>query len=116
MAKGWTCQRQSLGKKCKTHNAPRTRKCKKCGKARPPRKRPSHMKALDLTYEEYVALNGGEFCAVCGRPPSPNRRLDRDHCHSTGKPRGLLCPRHNRFLASWVTSDLLRKMADYLDR
>jgi hypothetical protein len=55
------------------------------------------MRALDLPYEDYVALNGGERCGICGRPPTkatrdkPARRLDRDHDHRDGKPRGLLC-------------------------
>jgi hypothetical protein len=31
-----------------------------------------------------------EVCALCGREPT-GRRLDRDHDHRTGDPRGLLC-------------------------
>ena len=31
--------------------------------------------------------NGG--CAICGRPPR-NRKLARDHNHTTGRARGLL--------------------------
>jgi hypothetical protein len=49
------------------------------------------MAALDIPYETYVRINGGEHCAICLRRPSPGRRLDRDHDHRTGQPRGLLC-------------------------
>ena len=49
------------------------------------------MAALKLPYEEYIKINGGEFCAICGRKPHPGYKLDRDHDHKTGKPRGLLC-------------------------
>jgi hypothetical protein len=56
------------------------------------------MAALDTPYEVYIELNGGEHCAICGAKPSNGRRLDRDHDHTTGKPRGLLCHRHNRGL------------------
>lgn len=49
------------------------------------------MAALDIPYEEYIRINGGEHCALCGKLPSAGRRLDRDHDHRTGQPRGLLC-------------------------
>ncbi len=49
-----------------------------------------------LTPEEYDALveeqNG--VCAICGNPPGEVKfatRLAVDHCHKTGKNRGLLC-------------------------
>jgi len=89
-----------------------------CLKPRPPRKRPAHMSALDLSYEEYIKINGGvERCGICGRKPSPNRRLDRDHEHrGDGTPRGLLCVFCNRMLGPKVTPEWLRAAADYLDR
>lgn len=39
-----------------------------------------------------------------------------DHDHREMYVRGLLCHRCNRWLVSWVTSALLRKAADYLDK
>lgn len=74
------------------------------------------MAALLLPYQDYIELNGGEHCGVCLTPGSGRRRLDRDHDHKTGTPRGLLHPRCNRALPSWITSDWLRRAADYLDR
>lgn len=112
----WTCQRQAGGFVCKHVNSNRKRKCEVCGKARPPRKRPAHLAALDQDYLEFVVLNGGEFCAICGATPSKVRRLDRDHCHKTGVARGLLCARCNRALPSWVDANWLRRAADYLER
>ena len=73
------------------------------------------MKALEVPYEDYVALNGGEYCGICGIGPR-SKRLDRDHDHKTGKPRGLLCHRCNRALPAWVSQDWLRAAASYLDR
>jgi hypothetical protein len=82
----WTC------KKCfKQHANRRLRICPTCKAKRPAKRRAAHMKALDIPYEDYVKLNGGEFCGICGKKPSAHRRLDRDHDHKTGKPRGLLC-------------------------
>jgi hypothetical protein len=57
----------------------------------------------------------GERCGICGRPPGPNRRLDRDHDHKTGDARGLLCHRCNRGLPNWVTVDWLKRAIDYLE-
>lgn len=75
------------------------------------------MAALELPYEHYVAINGGEHCGICGRRASGTRRLDRDHDHKTGVPRGLLCFRHNKGLEAFSDRrDLLLAAADYLQR
>lgn len=78
------------------------------------------MAALDLTYEQYVEINGGEHCGICGRQrgelPNPGRRLDRDHNHRSGKPRGLLCREDNRKLKHWMTLDWLLAAVAYLER
>jgi hypothetical protein len=115
---GWTCQKSIAGVICKYHNPPRTRKCAKCAKARPERKRPDHMKALtDYDYAYYLALMGGvERCAICGRKPTANRKLDRDHDHKTGKPRGLLCVRCNRALPDHISVEWLEEALAYLKR
>ena len=60
------------------------------------------------------AQKGG--CAICGREPSPNRRLDMDHDHLRMIMRGLLCHRCNRALPAWITPDWLRKAAIYLEK
>ena len=52
-----------------------------------------------LTPEEYQALKdaSGNTCYICGASPGA-RELDIDHCHTTGKVRGLLCPTCNKGL------------------
>lgn len=80
------------------------------------------MQALNLSYEHYIEINGGEFCAICGTLPKPNRKLDRDHAHEgDGIARGLLCTKCNRTLIKTrfglqVTPEWLRAAADYLER
>lgn len=101
---------------CLTMNAPRKRRCQACEKPRPPKRRPRHMAALELPYEEYVRINGGDHCGICLTPSSTARRLDRDHDHKLGAPRGLLHARCNRALPSWVTADWLEAAAAYLRR
>jgi hypothetical protein len=116
MAKSWTCQRSAGGVRCAAVNPARKRKCVACGKERPARKRPAHMAALDLPYEHYVAINGGEFCGICGCGPKDGRRLNRDHDHVTGEARGLLCWIDNKFLRRGMTTDWMRRAIAYLER
>ncbi len=51
------------------------------------------LRRYGLTREEYQELiesqNG--VCAICSNPPPDGKRLSVDHCHKTGKVRGLLC-------------------------
>lgn len=41
-------------------------------------------------YEELLLRQGG-VCKICGNECSSGRRLSVDHCHETGRVRGLLC-------------------------
>lgn len=74
------------------------------------------MAALGEHAYEWWVEKYGPVCGICGRKPTAKRRLDRDHDHATGAPRGLLCARDNRALPSWVTPEWLRKAADYLEK
>lgn len=113
---GWTCQRQANRIKCGHRNLARAKKCAACGKPRPVKRKPKHMAALDLDYQGFVELNGGEFCGICKAKPS-GRRLDRDHEHrGAGRPRGLLCRKCNRQLRGWATLEWLRGAVVYLER
>lgn len=52
-------------------------------------------------------------CAICKR--IPNRKLNLDHCHRSGKLRGLLCTRCNTALGRMGDdAELLQRAADYL--
>lgn len=75
------------------------------------------MAARELPYEYYVELNGGEFCALCGRVPKPGEnRLCRDHDHRSGRPRGLLCFLCNKNLPRRIDSAWLERARDYVAR
>lgn len=66
----------------------------------------------------YIALarEYGEGCMVCAKQ-SLTKRMNVDHCHKTGRIRGLLCFTCNYGLR-WFQDDpeLLRAAADYLER
>lgn len=73
-------------------------------------------KIYGITTEDYnsmLAAQGGR-CATCGSLPD-KRALDVDHCHTTGKVRGLLCAHCNTTLGK-VRDDpkILQSMIDYL--
>lgn len=57
------------------------------------------MKKYGLTDADYKALfdRQGGLCALCGtdRPGGRFKVLHVDHCHETGRVRGLLCHRCN---------------------
>jgi hypothetical protein len=70
-------------------------------------------------YDRLFAEQGGG-CAICGKPPEQQERYRRylhvDHCHETGRVRGLLCDQHNLMLGRWLHDPaLLRRAADYLE-
>ncbi len=48
-------------------------------------------------YEQMLSEQGG-LCAICGKTQrgTRNKRLCVDHCHETGRVRGLLCDHCNR--------------------
>lgn len=78
----------------------------------------SHLKrAYDLTPEQRDALmaSQGGCCAVCRS--RPGYKLVVDHCHATGKVRGLLCKGCNWALGNMKDNPgLLRLAAEYLEK
>ena len=67
-----------------------------------------------------LAAQGGT-CALCDATPESQRAKYQtyfhvDHCHDTGRVRGLLCGEHNMLLGRFNDDpDLLRRAADYID-
>lgn len=74
-------------------------------------------------YEEMLTDQGGG-CAICGKSPSPKKRLNVDHDHACcpgevtcGKcVRGLLCTPCNVFLGYFENKDTMSKMKAYVRR
>lgn len=67
-------------------------------------------------YDQMFASQGG-VCALCKRSCIRERRLSVDHCHTTGKVRGLLCVACNLALGYLKDSPtLFRLAAEYLER
>lgn len=115
----WRCRKKDLaGNPCTAVNAGIKQRCGFCGGPRPKRRKAKHLAVLaELDYAAFVALNpAGERCAICGRAPAPGKRLQRDHDHRSGRARGALCFRCNRFLHSFMDSTWLRAALAYIER
>src|ERR1700752_5364959 len=52
------------------------------------------------TYDRMLEAQDG-LCAICLGPPTEKRALAIDHCHNTGRIRGLLCLRCNTALGKF---------------
>lgn len=70
-----------------------------------------------LTEEAYQAMleQQDQSCAICREPNNLDRRMYVDHCHATGKVRGLLCQKCNAAIGMLKDSPtLLQRAMDYL--
>jgi hypothetical protein len=122
VARVWTCR------KCSTRNERKFSKCQgtvlaggrqpkliPCPGRKPKARPPAHRVALQKPYDWYVDRYG-ERCGICGFQRNVgDRRLDRDHDHKTGEPRGLLCHACNRRLWNGATVEWCLNAAKYLD-
>lgn len=87
----------------------------------PERRRANRFKhRYGITAEQHKAMMDAQDgkCAVCMKPEEKKRGhyLHVDHCHKTGRVRGLLCSACNRaagFLGD--SAARLRRLADYLE-
>ncbi len=91
-------------------------RCKPCHSAW---KNRTHIRrSYGLEWEEYIALMNKQCgkCALCGSEGSgKDTRLVVDHCHETGRVRGLLCWSCNVGIGLFKEdTDLLNKVIDYI--
>jgi hypothetical protein len=76
-----------------------------------------NLEIYGLTTADFVRLFAGQggLCAICGKPNERRRRLVVDHCHTSGRVRGLLCDACNNMLGmAGEDPAILRAAADYL--
>ena len=77
----------------------------------------SKLKKYGLSVEQYMKLLEiqDNTCAICDQTCSYKFRLSVDHCHTTGKVRGLLCGNCNTGLGKFKDNDIiLTKAINYL--
>jgi hypothetical protein len=65
---------------------------------------------------EAMSTRQGGLCAICALPFPDTKRRHVDHCHTTGRVRGLLCSSCNLALGKFRDDPaLLRRAAEYLE-
>ena len=90
----------------------------------PDRVRRNNLKRMyEITHEEYENMWESQegLCKICNQPETVKVKgvtkfLAVDHCHETGKIRGLLCNNCNRAIGMLKDNpEVLRKAASYLE-
>lgn len=90
-------------------------KVREIGRASEQRRR---LKRYGLTYDEYLKIleQQNHSCAICNITTSGTREWHVDHCHITGKVRGVLCHNCNLLLGhSKDNVKILQKAIQYLN-
>jgi len=71
-------------------------------------------KQIDKMREDLIKKHG-DFCGICGKPGSAfKKRLAVDHAHKSGRIRGLLCFRCNRFQLGRHNIESVERLLNYL--
>jgi hypothetical protein len=112
----------AIAKKCRRAKPEKYRAIKQKWRDNPANKLKTRelalLKKYNMTLANYDALLNGQngVCALCSQPPN-GRPLAVDHCHETGRIRGLLCTRCNNAigLLGDDVAAMLRVIA-YLER
>jgi hypothetical protein len=81
------------------------------------------MYGMELHQYETLFKQQNHVCAICQQPEKAldkdggPRRMPVDHCHATGKVRGLLCTSCNRAIGMFKDDPkILQKAIDYLNK
>lgn len=77
------------------------------------------LRKYGITLDQYnqMVIDQNGLCKICNKPETdPHKKnLSIDHCHLTGKVRGLLCNHCNRGIGLLKEDyDILQRAADYL--
>lgn len=76
-------------------------------------------KMFKIGLEDYDTMfnNQNGLCAICGEPETQYKYMPVDHCHKTGKIRGLLCSHCNKALGLFKENiSILKGAIDYVNQ
>ena len=116
-------KKNELARKWRLNNLEKAKSYTKSWSSRNPDKtkhyyRKNNLKALGLTFEDYDRMYSDQdgCCKICGTHSTKlTYMLATDHCHKTGKVRGLLCSKCNTAIGLLNDDvELISKVIDYL--
>lgn len=95
-------------------------KAKQWQKNNPQKRKAQRLNAYNITIEKYneVLEKQGHACAICGYSDTSDKNFFPvvDHCHSTGKVRGLLCANCNHAIGKMKDDiNILKSAIVYLE-
>jgi len=74
------------------------------------------MRKYKISEETVTQLRSIANCQICGQSPRENKTLCIDHCHTSGKVRGILCDPCNTALGKFKDNiTILKKAIEYLE-
>lgn len=79
----------------------------------------ARVRKYGLTMAQYEAMRKAcdYSCEICGTRETADHQLHIDHCHATGRVRGLLCPQCNQGLGNFKDNvDAMATAIAYLKR
>lgn len=104
---------------CRKSRSQNSIRHKKWRKENPDYSLKQRLRQLGMTLEDYDKLLDAQHscCAICGMTQVEHKkRFFIDHCHKTGKPRGLLCHRCNSMLGYGLDDSVLLRIGSlYLE-
>lgn len=96
-----------------------------CSDTCKPNKKAMYLKRvyrISTENHQKMKIDQDSLCAICGSKGfligrnGHTEKLHIDHCHTTGKVRGLLCPNCNRALGLFQDNpELMRQAATYVE-
>jgi hypothetical protein len=113
---GLTCSVEGCERAVKAKGMCNTHYCRDWERRNPERRRANKRRCkYGLSPERFadILTDQGGVCPICGaKDPG-----DTDHCHETGRVRGILCGKCNRGLGHFCDQPaLLRAAIEYLER
>ncbi len=110
--------RRSVCKRCHSKRVQVSRKLRGRSETKEQIRKYNLKKQFGLSIDQYNTMlaEQNNVCCICGLIDR-KYRLAVDHCHKTGKIRGLLCSNCNQGIGHLKDNPaLLRKAADYVER
>lgn len=77
----------------------------------------NYKKLYGITKDEYLEMSASQnhVCKLCLKPCQSGKRLAVDHCHTTGRIRGLLCSKCNQAIGLFKDNyNTVLRAAEYL--